>query len=108
MNAGNGNMINKITQVNAGDEAWYNAGDGQFYVASTDPGTGAGVLGVIDALTATWRQNVPAARARVVAALTANNHVFVLLTATPVGTVDTTPCADAGLRNTGCLAVYTR
>jgi hypothetical protein len=108
MNAANGAMINRITEVNAGDEVWYNAGDGQFYVASTETATGAGVLGVIDALTATWRQNVPAGRARVVAALTANNHVYVLLTATPVGTVDTTACADAGLRNTGCMAVYAR
>jgi len=108
MNAVNGAMINKITQVNAGDEVWYNAGDGQFYVASTDTATGAGVLGVIDALTATWRQNVPAARARNVSALAANNHVYVVLTAPPAGTVDTTPCADAGFKNTGCVAVYSR
>jgi len=108
MNAVNGSMINKITQVNAGDEVWYNAGDGQFYVASTDPATGAGVLGVIDGLTAAWRQNVPAPRARVVSALAANNHVYVLLTATPAGTVDVTPCADAGFKNTGCMAVYAR
>jgi hypothetical protein len=108
LNAVNGSVINKVTQVNAGDEVWYNAGDGQFYVASTDTATGAGVLGVIDALTATWRQNVPAPRARVVSALQANNQVFVLLTATPVGTTDITPCADAGFRNTGCLAVYAR
>ena len=108
MNAVNGNVINKITQVNAGDEAWYNAGDGQFYVASTDTATGNGVLGVIDALTATWRQNVPAPRARVVSALQTNNQVFVLLTATPATAVDITPCADAGFRNTGCLAVYGR
>jgi hypothetical protein len=108
VNAVNGAVISKITQVNAGDEVWYNAGDGQFYAASTDPATGAGVLGVIDALTATWRQNVPAARARVVSALAGNNQVFVLLTAPPATVVDTTPCADAGFRNTGCLAVYGR
>jgi hypothetical protein len=108
VNAVNGAVISKITQVNAGDEVWYNAGDGQFYAASTDPATGAGVLGVIDALTATWRQNVPAPRARVVSALAGNNQVFVLLTAPPATVVDTTPCADAGFRNTGCLAVYGR
>ena len=107
LNAVNGTIINKITQVNSGDEVWYNAGDGQFYVASTDP-SGAGVLGVIDALTATWRQNVPAPRARVVSALAGNNQIFVLLTAPAATIVDTTPCADAGFRNAGCLAVYGR
>src|SRR5262249_18660103 len=36
MNAVNGSVINNVTQVNAGDEVWYNSGDGQFYVTSTD------------------------------------------------------------------------
>jgi hypothetical protein len=36
VNAVNGAIINNITQVGSGDEVWYNAGDGQFYVTSTD------------------------------------------------------------------------
>src|SRR5262249_5214653 len=49
MNAVNGAIITTITQVNSGDEVWYNSGDGQYYVTSIDT-SGATVLGVIDAM----------------------------------------------------------
>ena len=54
VNAVNGSIISNVTQVGSGDEVWYNAGDGQFYVTSTDS-SGATVLGVIDGQTGTWR-----------------------------------------------------
>jgi hypothetical protein len=105
MNAVNGTIIATITQVNSGDEVWYNAGDGQFYVTSTDS-SGATVLGVIDAETSTWRQNVPAPGVRNVAALAGNNHVFAVVRAPAAGTTDSTACAGFGLTGTGCVVVF--
>jgi hypothetical protein len=105
VNAVNGSLINNITQVGSGDEVWYNAGDGQFYVTSTDS-SGATVLGVIDAETATWRQNVPAPGARNVAALAGNNHIFTVVRAPAAGATDTTLCAQFGIRGTGCVGVF--
>jgi hypothetical protein len=105
VNAVNGAIISHITQVGSGDEVWYNAGDGQFYVTSTD-NTGATVLGVIDAQTGTWRQNVPAPGARNVAALASNNHIFSVVRAPAAGVTDTTLCTRFGMRDTGCVAVF--
>src|SRR5258705_5042701 len=106
VNAVNGAVISNITQVGSGDEVWYNAGDAQFYVTSTDS-TGATVLGVIDAQTGTWRQNVPASGASNVAALASNNHIFSVVRAPAAGVADTTLCAQFGLRGNGCVAVFT-
>ena len=106
MNAVNGTIISNITQVNSGDEVWYNAGDGQFYVTSTNP-AGATVLGVIDAQTGTWRENVPAPGARNVAALASNNHIFAVVRSPAAGVADTTLCTQFGISGTGCVAVFT-
>ena len=105
VNAVNGTIISNITQVGSGDEVWYNAGDGQFYVTSTDS-SGATVLGVIDAQTGTWRQNVAAPGARNVAALASNNHIFAVVRAPAAGVTDTTLCTQFGIRGTGCVAVF--
>jgi hypothetical protein len=91
----------------SGDQVWYNPGDGQFYVTSTDS-NGNSVLGVIDAETATWRQNVPVGRAiRNVSAFAGNNHVYVASVAPPAGTPDTSVCAGFGFVGVGCIAVFT-
>ncbi len=105
VNAVNGAIISNITQVGSGDEVWYNPGDGQFYVTSTDS-TGATVLGVIDAQTGTWRQNVPAAGARNVAALASNNHIFSVVRSPAAGVADTSLCTRFGMTGTGCVAVF--
>ena len=105
VNAVNGAIINNVTQVGSGDEVWYNSGDGQFYVTSTDS-TGATVLGVIDAQTGRWRQNVPAPGARNVAALASNNHIFSVVRAPAAGVADTTLCTRFGISGTGCVAVF--
>ena len=104
VNAVNGSIISNITQVGSGDEVWYNPGDGQFFVTSTD-NSGNTVLGVIDATTASWRQNVPAPGARNVAALASNNHIFTVVRA-PTGATDTTLCAQFNIRGTGCVGVF--
>ena len=106
VNAVNGSIISNVTQVGSGDEVWYNAGDGQFYVTSTDS-SGATVLGVIDGQTGTWRQNVAAPGARNVAALASNNHIFTVVRSPAAGVTDTTLCTRFGMRDTGCVGVFT-
>lgn len=107
VNAINGSIISTVTDVGSGDEVWYNAGDGQFLVTSTDR-AGATVLGVIDAQTGTWRQNVPAPGARNVAALASNNHIFTVVRAPAAGSADTTLCAQLGVTGgKGCVGVFT-
>lgn len=106
INAANGSMVTMITQVGGGDEVWYNSGDGQFFVTAADP-SGATMLGVLDAETAAWRQNVPAPGARNVAALAGNNHIFTVVRPPAANATDTTLCAQFGIRGTGCVAVFT-
>jgi hypothetical protein len=106
INAVNGSVINKVTNVGSGDEVWYNAGDGQFYVTSTDS-AGATVLGVIDGQTGAWRQNVVAPGARNPAALASNNHIYTVVRAPAAGAADTTLCAQFNIRGSGCVGVFT-
>lgn len=117
--------IDKILPgVGAGDEAWFNKGDGNYYTASSASplhptevvaapltAQGAAILGVIDAGEKTLKQLVPtfnvpavttgssmhaASTAHSVAADASNNHVFV-----PLGANNVFPnCL------TGCIAVY--
>ncbi len=118
--------IDAVVQgVGAGDEAWYNSGDGNYYSASsTSPlrptevigstpltAQGAAILGVIDARDQVLKQLVPtfnvpavttgplvhaASTAHSVAANAGNNHVFV-----PLGANNAFPnCL------TGCIAVF--
>jgi hypothetical protein len=113
-----------VPGVGAGDEVWFNSGDGNYYTASsnsplrptevtsTTPPTpltaqGAAILGVIGARDQTLKQlvptfNVPAVKvhpagtAHSVAANAGNNHVFV-----PLPANNAFPdCL------TGCIAVY--
>jgi hypothetical protein len=106
VNAINGSIISTITDVGSGDQVWYNAGDGQFYVTSTDR-SGATVLGVIDAQTAAWRQNVIAPGARNVTALASTNHIYTVVRSPAAGVADTTLCAQFGIRGSGCVGVFT-
>ncbi|GAC1406715.1 MAG: hypothetical protein NVSMB64_12740 [Candidatus Velthaea sp.] len=74
-----------ITQVGGADEVWYNPGDNRWYEAARNM-TASGisgpvrtpVLGIIDAGTLAWVQNVPTGKnAHSVAVDPGNNHVFV-------------------------------
>src|ERR1051326_4457625 len=105
LNAIDGRLINIITQVNGGDEVWYNSGDNRFYVTSTDP-TGQTVLGVIDAQSGQWLQNVRANGVRNPTAFAGNNEIFAAVRAPAAGTRDTTVCAQFGIVGTGCIAVF--
>ncbi|MFY9585671.1 MAG: hypothetical protein WAR21_14380 [Candidatus Acidiferrales bacterium] len=97
INGTTGAVIKVITQVGGVDQAAYNPTDNRYYVAARDFPSGP-VLGVIDAGTNTWLQNVPTgANAHSVAVDPANNHVFVPLQ----------PSASCRTFATfGCIAVY--
>jgi hypothetical protein len=79
IDGGTGKVIKIITQVGGVDQAAFNSTDNRYYVAARDM-PGGPVLGVIDAGTNTWLQNVPTgANAHSVAADPMTNHIFVPL-----------------------------
>ena len=124
IDARTGKIDSTVAGVGAGDEVWFNSGDGNYYTASsssplrpteavsTTPATpvtaqGAAILGVIGARDMALKQLVPtfnvpavnghpAGTAHSVAANAKNNHVFVPLP------------ANNAFPNclTGCVAVY--
>jgi hypothetical protein len=111
MNALNGKIISTITQVGGGDEVWYNSGDRRFYVTANDKSTPPVTsLGVIDAETATWLQNVPDPGGRQAVAFAENNHIFTPVRLTPAivsdPSTDKTTCSLFGFKGTGCVAVF--
>jgi hypothetical protein len=107
MNAIDGRILTTIAQVGGGDEIWYNAGDNRFYVTAADRTAGLGQsLGVIDAGTSTWLQNIPAPSIRNLAAYVGNNHIFSPVNAPAAGVTDTTACVRFGLVGTGCVIVF--
>jgi hypothetical protein len=124
LDARTGKIDTIVPGVGAGDEAWFNSGDGNYYATgSTSPlrpteviaapltAQGAATLGVIDARGQVLQQLVPtfnvpavttgphlhaASTAHSVAANAGNNHVFV-----PLGANNAFPnCL------TGCIAVF--
>jgi hypothetical protein len=92
-----GAIVATIDKVGGVDETWFNPGDNRYYLAARDMPTGP-VLGVIDAKTNQWLQNVNTnANSHSVAVDPSNNHVFVPLQA---GAPCTTQSAN------GCIGVY--
>jgi hypothetical protein len=107
------NVLNVIKQVGGGDQVWFNPGDGRFYVTGLDMTTPTGVqsLGVINAETSEWLQNVPDVRGKNPAALPENDHIFsiVQINAAIAGgtSSDNSICFTAfNLKGTGCIAVF--
>jgi len=105
LNAIDGRLINLITQIPGGDEVWYNSGDNRFYVQAADA-TGITQLGVIDAQSGQWLQNVPANGIRNASAFAGNNHILAPVRAPAAGTRDTSVCTQFGVTGTGCIAVF--
>jgi hypothetical protein len=92
-----GNILATIDKVGGVDEVWYNPGDNRYYVAARDMPNGP-VMGVIDAATNTWLQNVTTgANSHSIAVEPSNNHAFVPLQA---GGACTTQSSN------GCIGVY--
>lgn len=111
LSAAGGNIISTITQIGGGDEDWYNPGDGRFYFTSNDKSVPPVMsLGVVDAQTGSWLQNVPNPGGRQAVALAENNHIFtpVQVTAAIVKdpAIDNTTCSQFGFKGTGCIAVF--
>ncbi len=97
IDGGTGKIITVITQVGGVDQAAFNSTDNRYYVAARDM-PGGPRLGVIDAVTNTWLQNVPTgANAHSVAADPTTNHIFVPLQPSP---------SCRAFSNFGCIAVY--
>lgn len=98
MNAATGAFVNSgITQVGGGNETWYNKGDKNFYT------TVGGFVGVIDARTAQWTQNVDAVGGANPAAWARKNRIFAIVQANATAA---TACTAFGYQTTGCIAVY--
>ena len=92
-----GAVIATIDKVGGVDEIWFNPGDNRYYLAARDMPTGP-VMGVIDAKTNTWLQNVPtAANSHSIAVDPTTNHAFVPLQAGPLCTTQSA---------NGCIGVY--
>jgi hypothetical protein len=111
LNAADGRIISTITQIGGGDEDWYNPGDGRFYFTAADKNTPpVDSLGVVDAQTGVWLQNVSDPGGRQAAALPQNNHIFTLVRVTAAmikdPSSDHTTCSLFGFRGTGCIAVF--
>ena len=76
-----GTILATITNVGGVDEVWYNSGDNRYYVAARDMPNGP-VMGVIDAATNVWLQNVTTnSNSHSIAVDSSNNHAFVPLQA---------------------------
>jgi len=91
-----GKILTEITNVGGVDETWYNPGDNKYYLAARDMPNGP-VLGVIDAGTNTWLENVTTnSNSHSIAVDSSNNHAFVPMQA---GGICTTQSSN------GCIGV---
>jgi hypothetical protein len=98
INGTTGQVLTTINNVGFVDETWYNPGDNNYYLGARDMPTGP-VLGVINAGTRLWLENVPTnGNAHSVAADPISNHIYVPLPSG--GTNCETITAD------GCVGVY--
>jgi hypothetical protein len=92
-----GTILATITNVGGVDEVWYNSGDNRYYVAARDMPNGP-VMGVIDAATNVWLENVTTnANSHSIAVDSTNNHAFVPLQAGGI-------CSSQS--SNGCIGVY--
>jgi hypothetical protein len=93
LDAIHGTIVASIPQVGGSDEVWYNPGDNHYYLGAnswTTTGLTGGtlfpVLGVVDAGTNTWIENVPTVvGAHSVAANAVTDEIFVPLTDVGIG-----------------------
>jgi hypothetical protein len=94
-----------VLPVGGGNETWFNAGDGNFYVTgmnfSTNP-AGANSLGVIDAQSGTVQQYLPALGATNPASSSENNQTFAVVPAS----ANADACTPFDLQASGCILVF--
>ena len=111
LNVSTGQVESTIAEIGGGDEDWYNPGDGRYYFTANDKQTPpVNSLGVIDAKTGKWVQNIPDPGGRQAVALPENNRIFTPVRATPATvkdpSTDQTTCSKFGIRGQGCIAVF--
>lgn len=95
--ASEGTILATIPFVGGTDEGWFNPNDGHYYLAARDM-LPSSVLGVIDAKSRKWLQNVPTNNnSHSVAVDNTNNRVFVPLAPGPL-------CQSEN--SEGCVGVY--
>jgi hypothetical protein len=97
MNATSGQILNKIMGIGGTDEVWYNSGDNRFYVCGkitvdgTNNGSATGVIGVIDASSGNYLENIfiPGFNTylsiRTAVADPTNNHIYAMLSRSGIG-----------------------
>ena len=96
--------LTTIDRVGGSDEAWFNPGDNHYYVAAGG-NDGGPVLGVIDAASNAWIENVGTAPgSHSVAADPESNRIFVAL-APNESSFDNDPARGLKCTN-GCVGVY--
>jgi len=101
MNGNTGQILQTLNQIGGVDEAWYNPGDNRYYLAARDMPYPGPQLGVIDAGTRQWLQNIPTnGNAHSVAADSKFNKIYVPL---PSGSAN---CQTQQLD--GCVGIYAR
>lgn len=92
-----GAILSENTNVGGVDEIWFNPGDNRYYLAARDMPTGP-MMGVIDAITMQWLQNVPTnTNSHSIAVDPVTNHAFVPMQAGG-------PCGTQSAN--GCIGVY--
>jgi hypothetical protein len=135
IDAKDGSIDTRVLGVGAGDEVWFNAGDGNYYATGSGSpfrplpaatAKGATPLGVVDAkdqkilqqlttynvpalLTGPASGQHPAGTAHSVAADAENNHIFVPLAANNAFSAFATPNGGPSAKfdcETGCIAIY--
>ncbi len=80
-----GGVVATVTEVGGSDQVWYNPGDQRYYLAAR-ANPGGPVLGVIDARTHKWLENISTVKnAHSVAVDPTTNRVFVPLTSQGIG-----------------------
>lgn len=85
LDAKTGQVIVTLTQVGGSDQVWFNPSDSRYYLAARYNPGGA-VLGIIDARSNTWVENVPSVKgAKSLAVNPKTNRVFMPLPQKGVG-----------------------
>jgi DNA-binding beta-propeller fold protein YncE len=91
INVRTGAVVATLSDVGGSDQVWYNPGDQRYYLAAR-ANPGGPVLGIIDALTHKWIENIPTTKdAHSVAVDSATNRVYVPLTNQGIGVFAATP-----------------